>query len=85
MSQTEPRSGDNAVVAFLKKRWLGVLLVVLLLIVAIQNAVSGDKATIFVLWAELSMPTWVLVLIVFLIGGIAGWVISRNRAARKRR
>ncbi|WP_025159093.1 hypothetical protein [Leifsonia aquatica] len=84
MSQTSPRT-DNAFVAFLKRRWLAIVLIVLLAIVAIQNAAGADTATIFVLWGKLSMPTWALVLIVFVVGGITGWVLARNRAARKRR
>ncbi len=85
MSQSQSRTGENALVAFLKRRWLGVLLVVFLVIVAIQNAVGGDRATIFLLWGQISMPTWALVLIVFVVGAIAGWIMSRNRAERRRR
>ncbi|NYD75906.1 LPS O-antigen subunit length determinant protein (WzzB/FepE family) [Leifsonia soli] len=31
------------------------------------------------------MPTWLLVVLVFLIGGVVGWVLARNRAARRAR
>jgi putative membrane protein len=85
MSQAEPRSAENSFVTFLKRRWLAIVLVVLLIVVAIQNAAGGDQATIFLLWAQLAMPTWALVLIVFVIGAITGWVLTRNRAARKRK
>lgn len=84
MSQTASRS-ENSFVTFLKRRWLALVLILLLVVVAIQNAVGADSATIFLLWGQLTMPTWALVLIVFVIGGIVGWVLSRNRAARKRR
>ncbi|ERK71307.1 LapA family protein [Leifsonia aquatica] len=85
MSQTGSRTGENSFVTFLKRRWLAIVLVVLLVVVAIQNAVGADTATIFLLWGQLKMPTWALVLIVFVVGAIAGWIMARNRAARKRR
>ncbi|ANF32577.1 hypothetical protein A0130_13660 [Leifsonia xyli] len=78
-------SGGNRFVEFLKRKWLAIVLVVLLIVIAIQNGVGGDKATIFVLWGQVQLPTWLLVLIVFVIGGITGWVLARNRAARKAR
>lgn len=78
-------SGGNRFVEFLKRKWLAIVLVVLLVVVAIQNGVGGDTATIFVLWGQVQLPTWLLVLIVFVIGGITGWVLARNRAARKAR
>ncbi|UAJ78952.1 DUF1049 domain-containing protein [Leifsonia sp. ZF2019] len=84
MSQTGSRTGENSFVTFLKRRWLAIVLIVLLAIVAIQNAFGGDKATLFVLWGKLVTPTWALVLIVFVVGAIVGWVLARNRAARKK-
>ncbi|WP_025155391.1 LapA family protein [Leifsonia aquatica] len=85
MSQAGSHSEKNPFITFLKRRWLAIVLVVLLVIVAIQNAVGSDTATIFLLWGQLAMPTWALVLIIFVIGAIAGWMMSRNRAARQRR
>lgn len=78
-------AGTNRFVEFLKRKWLAIVLVVLLIIVAVQNGFGGDQATIFVLWGQLRMPTWLLVLIVFAIGAVTGWVLARNRAARKSR
>lgn len=84
-TETRPAADENAFVRFLKRRWLAIVLVVLLAIVAIQNGVGNDQATIFVLWGRLTIPTWALVLIVFAIGAVTGWVLARNRAARQRR
>ncbi|HEV7185762.1 MAG: hypothetical protein ACHP7F_03305 [Actinomycetales bacterium] len=83
-SDTHP-DGDTAIVGFLKRKWFAILLVVLLIIVAIQNGVGNDEATIFILWTNVSMPTWLLVVIVFVVGGIVGWILARNRAARRAR
>lgn len=85
MSQNPRPGDDNAFVRFLKRKWLAILLVLVLIVIAIQNGVSNDTATVFLLWAQLRMPTWALVLIVFVIGGIVGWIFARNRAARKAR
>ncbi|WP_431277313.1 LapA family protein [Leifsonia poae] len=85
MSADTHSSTENGFVRFLKRKWFAILLVVLLVVVAIQNGVSDDKATIFFLWAELTMPTWLLVLIIFIIGGVVGWIFARNRAARRAR
>lgn len=85
MSAEDAGGRDNAVVRFLKRKWLAIVLVVLLLIVAIQNGIGNDQATIYLLWAQLRMPTWVLVVAVFVVGGVVGWVLARSRAARKAR
>jgi uncharacterized membrane protein YciS (DUF1049 family) len=79
------RDDENAFVRFLKRKWLAIVLVVLLIVVAIQNGVNNDQATIYVLWGQLRIPTWALVVVVFVIGGVVGWVLARNRAARKAR
>ncbi|MEO7015627.1 MAG: DUF1049 domain-containing protein [Leifsonia sp.] len=83
-SDTHPDS-DTAIVRFLKRKWFAILLVVLVIVVAIQNGAGNDEATIFILWTKVSMPTWLLVVIVFVVGGIVGWILARNRAARRAR
>ncbi len=85
MTAHQSDTAENGLVRYLKRKWLAILLVVLLVIVAIQNGVGDDQATIFLLWAQLTVPTWLLVLVVFLIGGVVGWVFARNRAARRAR
>ncbi|MGO4300098.1 LapA family protein [Leifsonia sp. RAF41] len=76
---------DSAFVRFLKRKWLAILLVLLLVVIAVQNGVANDQATIFVFWGQVQLPTWLLIVVVFLIGAITGWVLARNRAARKER
>jgi putative membrane protein len=78
-------AGESGFVRFLKRKWLALLLVLILIVVAVQNGVANDQATIFVFWGQVQLPTWLLVVIVFLIGAITGWVLARNRAARKAR
>lgn len=79
------RDEGNRLVRFLKRKWLAIVLILLLVVVAVQNLVGGDRATIFVLWTQVQVPTWLLVVLVFLIGGVVGWVLARNRAARRAR
>ena len=78
-------TGESGFVRFLKRKWLALLLVLILIVVAIQNGVANDQATLFVFWGQVQLPTWLLVVIVFVVGGITGWVLARNRAARKAR
>ncbi|WP_285115651.1 LapA family protein [Leifsonia sp. fls2-241-R2A-40a] len=78
-------TGESGFVRFLKRKWLAIVLIAVLVIVAIQNGVGNDQATIYVLWGQLQLPTWLLVLVVFLIGGVTGWILARNRAARRAR
>ncbi|WP_348788981.1 DUF1049 domain-containing protein [Leifsonia sp. NPDC080035] len=85
MSQNTDPAGENGFVRFLKRKWLAIVLVVLLLVVAIQNGVADETSTILLLWAQLTIPTWALVLIVFVVGGVVGWIFARNRAARRSR
>jgi len=85
MSTEHPENDDNAILRYLKRKWFAILLVVLLVIIAIQNGVGNDKATIFLLWGQVSMPTWLLVVLVFVVGGVVGWIFARNRAARRAR
>ncbi|GAA2055788.1 DUF1049 domain-containing protein [Leifsonia soli] len=79
------RDEGNRLVRFLKRKWLAIVLILLLVVVAVQNLVADDRATIFVLWTQVRVPTWLLVVLVFLIGGVVGWVLARNRAARRAR
>lgn len=85
MSTESQSARDSSMVRFLKRRWLAIILVVVVIIIAIQNGVSSESSTIWLLWAKVAMPTWVLVVITFLVGAIVGWVLARNRAARKAR
>jgi putative membrane protein len=85
MSVQHDGDRDNAMVRFLKRKWLAIVLVVLAVIVAIQNGVSNETSTVRLLWGSVSMPTWFLIALIFVVGGIVGWVLARNRAARKAR
>jgi lipopolysaccharide assembly protein A len=86
MSREKPSGdGENWFVRFLKRKWLAIILVILVVIVAVQNVVASEKSTIFLLWGQVSLPTWLILSGIFVIGGIVGWILARNRAARRAR
>ena len=84
MSET-PENRDNAFVRYLKRKWLAIILVILLIIIAIQNGVADETSKIFILFWHVEWPTWLVVVLTFVIGGIVGWILARNRASRKAR
>ena len=77
---TDPYEGQpNPVVEYAKKRWLGVLIAVLVIIFVAQNGlVTGSVAVQLFFWS-LVWPTWVLIAVVFFAGGLVGWLISRRK------
>ncbi|WP_034649392.1 LapA family protein [Cellulomonas sp. HZM] len=59
---------------------LGAVVVVLALVVVLQNT---QEARFEVLWATITLPTWVMLSIVFVLGGITGWLLNYRRTKRK--
>lgn len=80
-----PEHDDNAFVRYLKRKWLAIILVILLIVIAVQNGVADETSKIFLLFWHVEWPTWLLVLLVFVVGGVVGWVLASNRAARRAR
>ncbi|WP_206447474.1 lipopolysaccharide assembly protein LapA domain-containing protein [Agrococcus sp. KRD186] len=85
MSTEQAGTTENRFLLWLKRKWLAIILVALVVFVVIQNGLVTGTATVAVLWAQISLPTWLLVVILVLIGAIVGWMFARNRAARNRR
>ena len=61
---------------FLRRRWIAILLVIVAGIFIAQNR---GYATVQLFWAQLSMPQWMYLVVVFLLGLGAGVLIGRNR------
>lgn len=70
---------------FLKRRWLAISIVVVAIAVAAQNALSDEESTVLLLWVRLTLPSWLLIMIVFLIGCVVGWLAVRGRSRRRKR
>lgn len=73
---TEHSSTENAVVTFLKQRWLSILLVVLALVFILQNR---GETTIHVLWMTVNSPLWLFLALMFLAGIVAGAFYRRRK------
>ena len=78
MSSTTPPTEDNAVVTFLRARWLSLLVLV---IAVVFIAVNRDDVTISLLVARVHAPLWVVLAGVF----VAGWLVGIVRTRRKAR
>jgi|1185.fasta_scaffold720950_2 putative membrane protein len=58
----------------------GGVIAIVALIFILQN--RGD-ITLNFLWFDINAPLWLWLTIMFLAGGIVGWIASRNRIRRK--
>ncbi len=82
---TDPYEGQkNPVLAFAKKRWLGVLIAVLALIFVIQNGLISTSVTVYLFFWTLTWPSWLLMASVFFAGWLVGWLISRRNTSAKK-
>ena len=80
MSQNSTSAGDGAVVAFLKRRWLAVVIVVVVVALILANNDSAEFDLIFV---TVHTREWVVILVSFVLGGVAGWIGKSRRVSRK--
>ena len=78
MSSTTPPAKENAVVTFVRARWLS-LLVFALAVVFI--AVNRDDVAISLVAGRVHAPLWVVLTSVF----FAGWIVGVVRTRRKAR
>jgi putative membrane protein len=67
------------VVRFAARRWVALVLVVLVAVFIGQNR---DRVSIDLFWAHLKAPLWFVLLITAIVGVIIGWLTSRRRAQR---
>lgn len=76
----EPTASTNKLAEFVKQRWVTILIVVLVAIFVVQN--TGDSR-VHLFWMALTMPTWLLLAALFLLGVIAGTFRARRRRRPK--
>ncbi|SDD40264.1 Protein of unknown function [Sanguibacter gelidistatuariae] len=78
---SEPTPTQSSLAVFLKQRWLGILIVVLVAVFVLQN--TGDLR-VHLFWMTLTTPTWLLLAILFFLGVVAGsFRTSRKHRAKK--
>ena len=79
MATTEDRRAGaraNPVVAFLKRRWLAIVLVLLAIVFIVQNR---NDSTVQLFNAQATMSQWLVLSIVFVGGMVAGFIMARNK------
>ncbi|WP_394939304.1 lipopolysaccharide assembly protein LapA domain-containing protein [Psychromicrobium sp. YIM B11713] len=67
---------QNAVVRFLKEKWLAIVLVIVVVVFIFQNT---STITISLLWWRLSSPLWVTLLAVLVVGALVGYLVRNRR------
>lgn len=83
---SDPYEGQkNPVGDFLKKRWLGVLIAVLVIIFVLQNGLVTDYTTVYLYFWTLKWPNWLLITVVFFAGWLVGWLLSRRKRETKQK
>ena len=75
----EPVKQRRRFVELVERRWVGLLLTLLVVAVVVQNT---ERTTIRVLGASVEAPLWVVLLVVFVVGAAAGSVRTRRHRER---
>ena len=78
MSETE--NERKKFIEFGPQQWLGLLLVVVAIVFIAQNR---NDVTIWLLWASVSAPLWLVLTVVALIGVAAGYLFGRRNRRRR--
>lgn len=84
-AETPDVPSTNKFTNFLKRSWLAIVLFVVAIVIAVQNALSDEQSTILLLWGRITLPSWLLIVVVLLIGCVAGWIVARGRSRRRKR
>ncbi|MET0788518.1 MAG: LapA family protein [Cellulomonas sp.] len=71
---------ENAFAAFLKRRWLAILIVVVAVVIIAANRQEVEFSIVF---THFAMPLWVILAVTFVLGAIVGWIAKTRRASRK--
>jgi lipopolysaccharide assembly protein A len=75
-TQTAHSTRGARVREFLRRRWILIVLVIVAVVFIVQNRAN---TTIQLFWAQVVMPQWMYLAVVFLLGLGAGLLIGRNR------
>lgn len=74
-------SNGSALTRFLAERWLTLVLVVIAVLFIAQNRQS---VSIDLFWASLSAPLWLVMVLLLLVGLVAGGARMKGRQRAKR-
>ena len=76
------RSPQDAVVAFVKERWLPIVLVILVIVFVAQNR---ERASIDIFWIHVNSLLWFALAVTAVVGFVIGMSVARRREKRRRR
>ncbi len=82
-SGTAPTPADrtNPVTAFLARRWLALVLLVLVAVFIGQNRAT---VSLDLFWLSVRAPQWFALALVLLVGIVVGWVFKGRRVRARR-
>ncbi len=81
MATAEPPGGRKRLTVreFLRRRWLAIVLIVVAVIFILQNR---SQASVQLFTVNIAMALWLILAIVFAVGVLAGYLLSRRRHRR---
>ena len=78
-TERSDKRGRLSVREFLRRRWLAIVLVIVAVIFILQNR---SQASLSLFNLNIVMALWLILAIVFIVGLLAGFLLSRRRHRR---
>jgi uncharacterized integral membrane protein len=75
------RSPQDAVVQFVKERWLPIVLIILVIVFVAQNR---ERASIDIFWVHVNSSLWFALAVTAIVGFVIGMTVARRREKRRR-
>jgi lipopolysaccharide assembly protein A len=75
--QSRRQQQQNAVIAFLKARWLVIVLVIAVIVFVAQNR---SRVSIDILWIHIKSSLWFILAVTAAAGFVIGFTLARRRA-----
>lgn len=79
--ETDAPESGSSVGRFVARRWVPILVVVLVIVFVAQNRAD---VTIHLFWATVTSPLWLILSVIFLLGVLAGAYRTKRRTSAKR-
>ena len=71
-------TGSSRVIAFLTRRWLAIVFLIVAVFFIVQNR-GTTSVSLFL--AQIIMPQWMALAVMFVLGLVVGVLVARNRRA----
>ncbi len=79
-----PESGGKKFWRFVGKNWIAIVLGILAIIFIIENLALFTMVDVSLYFWTLRLPFWLVIAVVFGVGWLIGWILTRRRAKQKR-